>query len=186
MNTKELLNRAERLFLEKNYTNALKIYAIALEHNSASVDAYVGVLLSELGFDFIEEAQVIYYYYQTIKENSKNPKTTVEQLVAALGSSSDDIFDLIDADVALDDGIEYDDFLTIIKDKQNFKEAFEDAIFSTKVIISKKSQFIDFIERLTDNGYYGVALDYLENNAHIYQNDQEVLKLYSLLPKGQE
>ncbi|HGZ69916.1 MAG TPA: hypothetical protein ENK87_02570 [Nitratifractor sp.] len=185
MNINELLDRAERLFLEKKYSDALKIYAVALEKSSESNDAYVGAILCDLGFEFKEEAQVIYYYFQTIKDSVKDPKSTIEQLASALHTSSDDIFDLIDAEVALDDGIEYDDFLDIIQDKENFQEAFEDAIFSTKVIISKKSQFIDFIKRLTDNGYYGVALDYLESHAGYYQNDQDILTLYSLLPKGQ-
>ncbi len=184
MNIEEILNRAERLFLEKQYSDALKLFAIALEKAPQSKDAYVGALLSDLGSDFKEEAQVIYYYFQTIKDTISDPIRTVEQLAATLNRSSQDIFDLIDADVALYDGIDYEEFLEIIKDKDNFQEAFEDAIFSTKVIISKKSQFIDFIKRLTDNGYYGVALDYLESHASMYQNDQDILQLYSLLPKG--
>jgi hypothetical protein len=185
MDINTILNRAERLFLEKKYSDALTLYALALEKSSESTEAYIGAILCDLGFEFKEEAQVIYFYFQTIKESVKDPKAAVEQLASALHTSSNDIFDLIDAEVALDDGIDYDDFLDIIEDKENFKEAFEDAIFSTKVIISKKSQFIDFIKRLTDNGYYGVALDYLESHAGYYQNDQDILTLYSLLPKGQ-
>jgi DNA-directed RNA polymerase specialized sigma54-like protein len=111
----------------------------------------------------------------------------IEQLISSFLSdlnSVKDIFDLIDMNMEFNDGIEYEDFLNIVEEKENFKEAFEDAIFSTKVIISKKWQFIDFIKKLTENGYYSVALDYLEAHAPLYENDQEVLKLYSLLPKG--
>ncbi len=185
MQISELLDRAERLFLEKNYSDALKLYALALEQESNNTEAYIGAILCDLGFDFRDDAQVIYYYYQTIKESAKNPKESIEMLVETLTTTTQDIFNLIDADAALDDGIDYDDFLEIIKDKENFREAFEDAIFSTKVIISKKSQFIDFIKRLAENGYYGVALDYLESHAVYYKNDQDILTLYSLLPKGQ-
>jgi len=181
----ELLNRAERLFLEKNYSDALKLYALVLEKEHENTEAYIGAILCDLGFDFKEDAQVIYYYYQTIKATAKNPIESIEMLVESLTTTTEDIFNLIDADAALDDGIDYDDFLEIIKDKENFREAFEDAIFSTKVIISKKSQFIDFIKRLAENGYYGVALDYLESHALYYKNDQDILTLYSLLPKGQ-
>ena len=185
MEVSELLDRAERLFLEKNYSDALKLYALTLEIEESNTEAYIGAILCDLGFDFSDDAQVIYYYYQTIKSSAKNSKESIEMLVDTVTTSTQDIFNLIDADAALDDGIDYDDFLDIIEDKENFREAFEDAIFSTKVIISKKSQFIDFIKRLAENGYYGVALDYLESHAPFYKNDQDILTLYSLLPKGQ-
>jgi len=182
----ELLNRAERLFLEKDYKSALDIYAVALSIDKDNVEAYVGAILADVGFIFKEEAQVLYYYFQTIKDSMSDPKKNIEHLANSLtdGSIKSDIYSLLDADMALYDGIDYEDFLEIIEQKENFKEAFEDAIFSTKVIISKKWQFIDFIKKLTENGYYSVALDYLESHAPMYNNDQEILRLYSLLPKG--
>jgi len=185
MKLKQQLTRAEKLFLDKDYLNALKIYSIVLSYNSNNKEAFIGALLSDLGLDFKEEAQVLYYYYQSVKDSNEDIQKSIEQLANSLYKSATyDIFDLIDADLAMNDGIDYEDFLTIIEDKSNFKEAFEDAIFSTKVIISKKWQFIDFIKKLTDNGYYSVALDYLETHAPTYENDQDILTLYSLLPKG--
>jgi hypothetical protein len=181
-----ILNRAERQFLEKNYKNALELYAVALSIDNSSIDATIGAILADLGFTFKEEAQVLYYYYQTIKDSSIDPVSSIEKLADTLtsGSLESDIYALLDADMALYDGIEYEDFLKIIEDKDNFKEAFEDAIFSTRVIISKKWEFIDFIKKLAENGYYSVALDYLETHAPMYKNDQDILTLYSLLPKG--
>jgi len=181
-----ILNRAERQFLDKKYKSALDIYAIALSIDKNSIDAKVGVLLCDLGLTFEEEAQVLYYYFQTIKDTTTDPIASIENLSETLigGNLESDIYALLDADMALYDGIEYEDFLHIIDEKDNFKEAFEDAIFSTKVIISKKWEFIDFIKKLTENGYYSVALDYLESHAPMYKNDQEILTLYSLLPKG--
>lgn len=181
-----ILSRAERLFLEKKYKSALSLYAVALSIDSSSVDAKVGAILCDLGFSFKEEAQILYYYFQTIKETSNDPVLSIENLADTLisGSLKNDIYALLDADMAMYDGIEYEDFLNIIEDKENFKEAFEDAIFSTRVIISKKWEFIDFIKKLAENGYYSVALDYLETHAPMYKNDQDILTLYSLLPKG--
>jgi len=185
MKLQQQLERAEKLFLDKKYSSALAIYAVVLSHNNSNLEAYIGVILSDLGSDFPEEAQVLYYYYQSIKVTNENVKITIEQLANSLYETKEsDIFQLIDADLALYDGIEYEDFLSLVEQKENFKEAFEDAIFSTKVIISQKWQFIDFIKKLTDNGYYGVALNYLEAHAPQYKNDQEILTLYSLLPKA--
>jgi len=181
-----ILNRAERLFLEKKYKSALDLYAVALSIESSSIDAKVGAILCDLGFIYKEEAQILYYYFQTIKETSNDPILSIENLADTLtsGSLENDIYALLDADMALYDGIEYEDFLNIIEDKENFKEAFEDAIFSTRVIISQKWEFIDFIKKLAENGYYSVALDYLETHAPMYKNDQDILTLYTLLPKG--
>jgi len=187
MNTGDLLNSAEKLFLNKDYNGALRFYSMVLSNEPGNTDAYVGVLLSDLGLDYYDEAQVLYYYYESKKESSKNPRVMIEQLIDSFTSQMNqysDIYELIDADMEFDDGIEYEDFLDLIEQKENFKEAFEDAIFSTKVIISKKWQFIDFIKKLTENGYYSVALDYLEAHAPMYDNDQDILTLYSLLPKG--
>ena len=182
---KQQLNRAEKLFIEKDYKNALNLYAVILSKDKDNSEAYIGALLSDLGFEFKEEAQVLYFYYQSIKNSSENIKKAMEELISNLiVSTKDDVYELIDADLAKYDGIEYEDFLTLVETKENFKEAFEDAIFSTKVIITKKWQFIDFIKKLTDNGYYSVALNYLEAHAPAYENDQDILTLYSLLPKG--
>ncbi len=182
---KQQLSRAEKLFIEKDYKNALSLYAVILSNDMENSEAYIGALLSDLGFEFKEEAQVLYFYYQSIKNSSDNIKKSMEELITNLiVSTKDDVYELIDADLAKYDGIEYEDFLTLVETKENFKEAFEDAIFSTKVIITKKWQFIDFIKKLTDNGYYSVALNYLETHAPTYENDQDILTLYSLLPKG--
>jgi len=137
MKLKQQLTRAEKLFLDKDYLNALKIYSIVLSYNSNNKEAFIGALLSDLGLDFREEAQVLYYYYQSVKDSNEDIQKSIEQLANSLYKS----------DLAMNDGIDYEDFLTIIEDKSNFKEAFEDAIFSTKVIISKKWQFIDFIKK---------------------------------------
>jgi len=186
MDINEILLSAEKLFINKEYDNALKFYSHALSKERKNIDALVGVILSDFGINFREDAQVLYYYYQTQKEFFSNPVEAIEQLANNLiQNRGSDVYDLIDEDIALNDGIEYEDFVSLIDSKENFQEAFEDAIFSTRVVISKKWQFIDFIERLTDNGYFSVALDYLETHSPMYGADQEILSLYSLLPKGE-
>ena len=185
MDINEILLSAEKLFINKEYANALKFYSHALSKDPKNTDALVGVILSDFGTNFREDAQVLYYYYQTQKEVFTNPVEAIEQLANSLiQNNRTDVYDLIDEDINLNDGIEYEDFVNIIESKENFQEAFEDAIFSTRVVISKKWQFIDFIKRLAENGYYSVALDYLETHSPMYGKDQDILTLYSLLPKG--
>jgi hypothetical protein len=184
MDIKELLNSAEKYFLNKDYKNALKFYSLVLSLDKNNQEAIIGAIISDFGFDYKEDAQVVYYYYQTKKDFTNDIKASVEKLIANFIATNEDIFSLIDIQNEFNDGIDYEDFLDLIEQKANFKEAFEDAIFSTKVIISKKWQFIDFIKKLTENGYYKVALDYLEAHAPLYNNDQDILTLYKLLPQG--
>ena len=185
MEIEDILVSAEKLFINKEYENALKFYSHALSKDRENEDALVGVILSEFGIRNGEDAQILYYYYQSQKENFANPVETIEQLADSLIlNNSKDVYDLIDEDTYLNDGISYEDFVELIESKENFQEAFEDAIFSTRVVISKKWQFIDFIKRLTENGYYSVALDYLEAHSPMYGKDQDILTLYSLIPKG--
>ena len=46
----------------------------------------------------------------------------------------------IQEEVEYGNGIKYSDFLELINSRGSFKEAFEDIMFSTKVIISNKTE----------------------------------------------
>ena len=54
-------------------------------------------------------------------------------------------------------------------------------MFSTKVVITDKDEFIDFVTRLSDEGFDEMALGYLDATAHLFGNDQEVLTLYHVV-----
>lgn len=60
----------------------------------------------------------------------------------------------------LENGIKYEDFIALIQSRGSFKEVFEDIMFSTKVIISRKEDFVDFLAKLIENGFVEVSLNY--------------------------
>ncbi len=66
MDTRELLNSAERHFLNRDYNTAIKLYSIILSCEN-DVEAEIGVILSDFGLDYPDDAQVLYYYYQSKK-----------------------------------------------------------------------------------------------------------------------
>jgi hypothetical protein len=68
----------------------------------------------------------------------------------------------------IENGIEYKDFKNLIDDRESFKIALEDLLFSTKIIIHKKDDFIEFVTLLLNNGYTNVALNYLESALSLY------------------
>jgi len=79
------------------------------------------------------------------------------------------------------DGIRYSDFLTLVESRESFKKAFEDIMFSTKVVISDKDEFIDFVTKLSQEGFDEMALGYLDATSHLFGNDQDVLALYNVV-----
>jgi hypothetical protein len=54
-------------------------------------------------------------------------------------------------------------------------------MFSTKVIITKKEDFIEFLDILIENGYYDMAFNYLENALNIFPIDKQLRQLFEKL-----
>ncbi|MDP2894178.1 MAG: hypothetical protein Q8N78_07435, partial [Sulfurimonas sp.] len=83
-----------------------------------------------------------------------------------------------------EDGILYKDFKAIIDSGESFRETFENIMFSTKVIITQREDFIDFLDNLIENDFAEMALTYLENALSVYPSDKLLRKLLKKLAKG--
>jgi hypothetical protein len=83
-----------------------------------------------------------------------------------------------------EDGILYSDFKKLLDEGADFKETFENIMFSTKVLITQKEDFIDFLEKLIENGFSEMALAYLENALSLYPTDKVLAKLLKKLVQG--
>ena len=58
-------------------------------------------------------------------------------------------------------------------------------MFSTKVVITNKDEFIDFVTHLATEGFDEMALGYLDASANLFGNDQDILALYHVV-RGQK
>jgi hypothetical protein len=58
-------------------------------------------------------------------------------------------------------------------------------MFSTKVVITNKDEFIDFVTHLATEGFDEMALGYLDASASLFGNDQDILALYHVV-RGQK
>lgn len=68
--------------------------------------------------------------------------------------------------------LSYGDFLQSER-VLGFKKSFENVIFNTKLIIDNKDDFLDFLEKLFDNGYKDIVFTYLENvSPHLWSNER--------------
>ncbi|MBD3831385.1 MAG: hypothetical protein IE890_13005 [Arcobacter sp.] len=183
VSNQKLFKLAESQFLNKEYKNALQSYGEILKNNPKMDEAKLGVYLSDLGLDSDDEAQALFDYYHTIKDSSENAVDIINNIIESLDETKYFINQLISRQMNIQaeaEGITYDDFMTLVKEKGDFKKVFENIMFSTKVVITSKKDLIDFITKLSQNGFKDMALSYLDNMSNIFPQDQEILELYKL------
>lgn len=185
VNPNRLLQRAEEEFLQGDFQMALQTYGMLLKDYPGMDEAKVGVYLSDLGTESAEEAQALFDYYHLIKEERENAADIIDGLIESLSSTkmqlSELLVDPLQEEVEYGEGIRYSDFLDLVESRGSFRKAFEDIMFSTKVVITDKDQFIDFVTRLAKEGFDEMALNYLDATASLFGDDQDVLALYHVV-----
>ena len=180
-----LLQRAESEFLQGNYAKALRSYGLILRDYPTLDEAKIGVYLSDLGIESEEEAQALFDYYQMIKSEKENAVDIIDGLIENLDTSKHKLQELlvepIEEQIEYGDGIRYSDFQKLVKSRGSFKKTFEDIMFSTKVVITNKDEFIDFVTQLANEGFDEMALGYLDASSSLFGNDQDILALYHVV-----
>ena len=116
-----------------------------------------------------EEALMLFDFYNL------SPKTqTAAELFKILNSINEKIANEAASEPGAEDEIAviaYADFMRAVGQK-GFKNAFESIIFSSKIAISDKTEMIEFLENLIENGYYEMGLNYVESSAAAYAGDE--------------
>jgi len=170
-------------FLDEEYDMALYNFSLVLKDEAEDEEAKIGVLLATLAKTSPEEAQSLYEYYQILKHEDVDERySTIEEIVSSLEFSEvafEDIMNLSLSDkIVVESGITYNEFLYILENSNKDKKALENIFFSTKVIITNKEDYYDFVQTLIDNDFFDVALLYLENLSKIFPNNYKLDKLY--------
>ncbi len=190
-NAKKHLAQAESAFLERDYGKALFHYSIALQHDPSSEDAKVGTLLCDLADDMEAEAYALFDYYIIAKrEQPDKAKELVQKLLNSIDGAMSAISTILtpafENKIELENAISYEDFLKSVKQRGDFKKAFEDVMFSTRVIISEKKEFIDFLNKLIENDFYDMAYAYIESAINIFPNDKQVRELITKIKSAKK
>lgn len=185
--TKHLLTQAEKKFLGGSFSEALRDYGLALNDNPSLMEAKVGVMLCDLALESEDEAKALFDYYQVIKSSSEHADEIIDKLIESIYTSKTKIHEILleplQEQADYEEGIRYSDFQKHIQTRSGFREAFEDIMFSTRVILTNKKEFISFVNLLIENDFQATAADYLDNTAALFGNDQEILSLYEKLKK---
>jgi len=182
------LSLAKDNFSKSNFEEAMNQYGEVLQSYPNSKEAYNGVILAEMAMSGEGGAEALFDYYEILKEDDKESADIImSDILQNMDGSLEKLADVFSQPIRdrleFEDGILYEDFKSIINKGESFKETFENIMFSTRVIITKKEDFIDFLDNLIENDFAEMALTYLENALSVYPSDELLRKLLKKLSK---
>jgi len=180
--TEKILERAENHFYRGEYEEAMRTYGILLRDHPSLEEARIGAILSDIAFENDEEAQALFEYYQVLKEEkNEEAERIIEDMIGSLDDAMAKISDLLEGTLFGSDepmnGISYDDFRELVELRGSFRRAFEDIMFSTRVVITEKEELLDFLQQLVDNGFNEMAMRYIEGAAVAYPGEEKIQDL---------
>ncbi|WP_300366421.1 hypothetical protein [Hydrogenimonas sp.] len=180
--TEKILERAENHFYRGEYEEAMRVYGILLRDFPSLKEARIGAILSDIANENDEEAQALFEYYQVLKdEGNEDAERIIEEMIGSLDDALEKISDLLDSSLFGGDetinGIGYGDFKELVELRGSFRRAFEDIMFSTRVVITEKEELLDFIQQLVENGFNEMAMRYIEGAAIAYPGEEKIQDL---------
>jgi len=185
----KILSQAKDSFSKAEYKNALEKFAEVLQNYPNSKEAFNGVILSEMAMSGEEGAEALFDYYEILKEEDKEQADSImseilEGMDGSLEKLSEVFAEPLRDRLEFEDGILYSDFKNILDQGGDFVETFENIMFSTRVIITRKEDFLDFLDKLIEHDFTQMALTYLENALSVYPGDKLLRKLLKKLAQG--
>jgi tetratricopeptide (TPR) repeat protein len=184
--TRKSLERAENHFYSGEYAEAMRIYGLLLRDHPGLQEARIGALLSDIAEENDDEAQALFEYYQVLKsEGNEEAEAIIEEMIGSLDNALEKISEILDGSLFAKEenlnGITYDDFRELVELRGSFRRAFEDIMFSTRVVITEKEELLDFIRQLVDNGFNEMAMRYIEGAAVAFPGEARIRELIDRL-----
>jgi tetratricopeptide (TPR) repeat protein len=191
INLSKTLKSANDHFIAGRFSDALRDYSLALKDYPDCKEAYNGAILADMAMSNESGAEALFDYYTILKsEDAEQADVVISEILDTMDGTLDQLAGLFDETVkqrlAYEDGIMYNDFKELVKNENDFNRIFENIMFSTRVIITEKEDFVDFLDNLIDHGYNEMAMSYLESALGVYPNDRQLRNLLRRLAKGKK
>ncbi|MBT3882063.1 MAG: hypothetical protein HOF69_02230 [Campylobacteraceae bacterium] len=186
INESKLLDQANSYFANGNYDKALFIYSQLCSEFPQNLEYEIYPIFCDIGFEDHEKAQSLFDYFSVSKnEDLENALKYVKDIIKAYDGDIDQMSKIMQ-DMSIQEqesleAIKYEDFNSLVKSRGSFRVAFEDIMFSTKVAISSKEQFFDFLEQLIENDFYTTAYKYLDGYNDFFTYDNKIEDYYKIL-----
>ncbi len=188
MQNKKLLQQAHEFFTIGQYDKALFLYAQVASLSPANTEYQLYAIFCDVASENPTQGQALFDYFTVASnENIKEAIDEVMNMIAQYDSSSEQMSAILEnthKTLETLDAIEYKDFEKLIAKRGSFKIAFQDIMFSTKVAITSKDDFFDFVDQLIDNDFKTTAYDYLDGFNEYFKYDPKIMELYDKLGKN--
>ncbi|PAF45105.1 histidine kinase [Helicobacter sp. 11S02596-1] len=177
-----LINKGFKAIGNGAYKSALFLFSEALFLDKDDLSAKIGLFIADMAMEFPREASGFYELYQNLIDTQPRAKRTkvqkqilelIDSFDANLNKMAHILYDEDAFKAESIDGILYRDFKQMCQNK-NFKEIFQNLMFSSKIIFTNKNDFYDFLELLVENGFYEMAISYIENMRHFTLYDKKI------------
>lgn len=181
-NYNKILQNANENFSKQEYEKALLNYALVLKEDPDNKEAYNGAILAEMAMSGEESATALFDYYSILrKEDNEEAHEIINEIIKNMDGTINSLNEIFVAPIIekleSENGILYNDFKLLVDESNDFKKTFENIMFSTRVIITAKEDFIDFLDQLLHNGFKEMGLSYLESALKTYPNDEKLGKI---------
>jgi tetratricopeptide (TPR) repeat protein len=183
------LKQANEYFLAGQYTDAMRDYSLVLKDFPDSKEAYNGAILADMAMSGESAGEALFDYYTILRsEDAESADIIISEILETMDGTMEQLSGLFEETIkqrlAYEDGIMYTEFKELVENDSDFNRIFENIMFSTRVIITEKEDFVDFLDNLIDHGYKEMALSYLESALGVYPNDRQLRNLLRRLAKG--
>jgi len=186
LNIKETLIQAHSLFTDKQYDKAIFLYSQILSFYPTSSEYQLYCIFCDIASENDQKGQSLFDYFSVaLQENPTTAVKLVTDIISAYDGNNEKMMDIL-KDFSVQtietlDAIKYEDFENLIKQRGSFKIAFQDIMFSTKVAITSKDEFFEFVNQLIDNDFERTAYSYLDGFNEYFQYDKQMMELYDKL-----
>ena len=179
---------AVEAFFERRYEEAREGFRALLLRDPLDRGAQMGMMLCDLVNESEEEAISLLDYYEVLRgEGERWPEEIIIDMIAEFDEAESELNTFYGGDQSEHqrglEGIGYEDFKRIVEERGDFKKAYEDIMFSTKVFISDQDELFDFIDKLITHGYWEQVYTYIEDATRLYPNDKRLEELFEKLKR---
>ncbi len=186
VNKYKTLANANDSFTKAEFEQALRSYALVLKDFPNSKEAYNGAILSEMAMSGEVSAIALFDYYEILREeDAEQADVIIGEILDSLDGTMNELTQMISVPlqnaISFENGISYDEFKMLVDQEGDFKKIFENIMFSTRVIISEKEDFLDFLEQLEIHGFKEMALNYVEGALSVYKNDPKLTAIFNAI-----
>jgi hypothetical protein len=177
----KFIKKAEKAFEAADFATAKLNYHLAIAADRNSQEALVGIMMCALHQVSAELSTIVFELYTAMR--SAEGETANAFALALIDSLEKEEFSkrrAADEWIDAQDGIAYDDFKQLLSKDGSFTALYEKIVWSTNVFISRKNDWIDFVDKLIDHGYTELAYRYIEGALPLWGMDE---KTHALLTK---